>query len=157
MNISKSPQKNVGGVASLSYVLVSEVEKFPVIMKYQAINFDDIVLKDGAEWQTIYFSPETCQTDSENKTDDAGSYYNNTIKADYPAENADASIALESIKDIPMLVIAKNVNGVEKLFGTPENPIRLQYNQPTGESVMKTTGYEISISGAGIYPAFFIL
>jgi hypothetical protein len=156
MSIQKSKNKNIGGIASLQYVLTSEVSKFPTLTKYKSILFSDIVLKSGVVWKDIYFTPETCNADSENKNDDAGNFFSNTIKLKYPSENDETSIILEDIKDTPMLVLTQNLNGVKKLFGTPANPVRLQYNQQTDEAVMKQTGYDITISGAGIYPAIFI-
>jgi hypothetical protein len=162
MNIEKSTKKNVGGIASLQFILTSEVDKFPTLMKYQPINLNDIVLKSppsgGTEggWKAIYFTPETCTANSESKNDDAGNYYLNTIKFKHPCENDETSSQLEAIIDTPMLVLVRNLNGTVKLFGTPENPMRIQYDQQTDESVMKQTGYDIIISSAGIYPALFI-
>lgn len=156
MNITKSSEKIVGGVASLRYILVSEVKSFPTIMKYRAVNFEEVVLKNNVEWKTIYFTPETCFAGSESKNDDAGTFYTNTITFQHPGENEDTSLALETLKETPMIAIVKNLNGVEKLFGTPDNPMRLYYDQNTDDAVMKSTGYKITISGAGIYPAFLL-
>ena len=156
MNIIRSTQKSVGSITSLRYVLISDVSSFTTIMRFRPISLDEISLKNNVQWKKIYFTPETCSAESVSKDDDAGIFYTNSIEFEYHGENAETSNILEYLVNVPILVIATNLNGTERLFGTPQNPVKLRYNQKTEKTVMQNTGYDVSISGNGIYPALFI-
>lgn len=152
----KSGAKNVGAITKIAILPVYKIASFPALVSYRNIYFNEIITVDENSWEEIYFTPETANAGSDGSSDAPGILYKNYVNAEYPAENKNASMLLENLKGIPIIIYVENLNGTKKIFGTPENPMELVYSQDTGSTVMDNTGYSFKFSGTSIFPSIHV-
>jgi uncharacterized protein with GYD domain len=78
----------------------------------------------GQVWKEIYFTTGTADFTENQKENDPGYLYDQSLKITFPGEDESKTISLDDLNQ-PLVILMKLSSGESKVFGSPENPAKL--------------------------------
>ncbi|SDK35601.1 hypothetical protein SAMN05421823_102541 [Catalinimonas alkaloidigena] len=148
--------ENLGGLIFLQLYRCKEVVRIP--MPFGQMISQEMILVTDAQSAQLYFTPETGGF-QESQEEDAqqGTYYSQVLSVFVPQDNPDASAWLDEHQDGEFIAIYVNTNGLAKLVGSLDNPLRLKAKLDTQKKLRGLAGHELTLSRQAARKAPFYL
>ena len=144
-----------GGVRALRVWPASNVR----LPAYSGSNLTEpVTLLDEDNYADIFFLPDSAGFDEAEDFDAAGPFYKPQLQLLVLRDAPDLQEAIARLRAVRYFVAAyTNGNGLSKLVGTPDNPLRLTAGLETGKKPTDRTGYPLVFAGLTPAPAPFYL
>lgn len=127
-----SATDNLGGIISLQVARAADVISMP-----EPINgtiTDDIEFKAGTGFVQWDCTHETARMRSRSNASREGAVKSNELPFLIPKDQQAVKQQLDQAEDDEFIVLYKDANGRQCLFGTPETPVRFLFDHESGES-----------------------
>jgi hypothetical protein len=151
-NIVKHPAGNIAGLIPFWWVFASDIS-------VQAIDKTSlacaITLVSGKKWDYLYGTNDTIELDSEETDKPAGTQYTYKLKCLVPKDRSTVETALREMERRGVVIHATDKNGVVRIFGTKDNPMRKASKLKKPSNVEGFNGWEVSFQGEFALPAFY--
>lgn len=146
---------NTGGVRALRVWPASNV----VIPEYSgSILSAPITLLDPRNYADIWFLPDSAGFVEPEDDDAQGDFYKPSIELVVPKDAPDLQEAIARLRAVRHVVAAyADGNGLTKLVGTPDYPLRFAAGLETGKRPGDRNGYPLVFAGQTPAPAPFYL
>ncbi len=146
---------NTGGVRALRVWPASNVRLPP----YAGSNLmTAITLLDADNYADIWFQPDSAGFDEPEDVDAAGPFYKPQLQVVVLRDAPDLQQAIAQLRAVRYFVAAyADGNGLTKLVGTPDHPLRLTAGLETGKKPGDRNGYPLVFAGLTPEPAPFYL
>ena len=118
-------------------------------------------LKDAFQYLDVWFS--SAEYSEPEKDDDQGAYFQPKLALSVPQDDPDLAASLAILRKYRYFVaLYKDANGLTKLVGSPETPLRLLTNFETGNRVLDTNQHQLQFSAettaaAGFYDTLVVV
>ncbi len=152
-DIFKHSGPNIGGINPVEFVFTEDVES--ITIDYNTLA-GLITLLSGKEWQYLYGTDGTIQIECKEDDTDAGTKYTYQVKLLIPKDRADVEASLMRLKSKGLITKVHDKNGIIRLFGEIENPMKLSSKLLKPADVPGYNGWEVIISGQFSAPASYI-
>ncbi|HMG93214.1 MAG TPA: hypothetical protein VK589_24325 [Chryseolinea sp.] len=140
-NISRfSGSGNRGGVIQLKVARAADVVSIPDPVAGSILG--DIVFSAGKGFVTWYATLETTRNTSNSRTSREGAVKSNQLNFLIPKDRAIIKAQLDQCEDDEFIVLYKDSNGNQILFGLKENPVKFQYAHDSGDGFASFNSYE---------------
>ncbi|MGI4835092.1 MAG: hypothetical protein ACRYFK_16690 [Janthinobacterium lividum] len=146
---------NPGGLRALRVWPARNV----VLPEYAGVSLGQpITLLDARNYADVYFLPDSAGF-SEPQADDAqGDLFKPSLELTVARDAPDLAEAIRRLRQVRYLVAAyQDANGLTKLVGTPDYPLRFTGELETGKRAGDRNGYALTFSGVTARPAPFYL
>lgn len=143
---------NIGSIIKLWFVPVNKIASITRPIN----NYGGISLKTGSAWYEFYFSPQSGQYKLGLKSDNQGSYYEVSITGSSPRLSPDLDLALHDLKDGAFVCKVLDANGLYRIVGSINFPLRFEYDGSSGSAPRDKNGIDFSFKIQTKYPPFFI-
>lgn len=155
-NIPKPSSLNLAGVKYINYIFADEINNMPLPSDGE-INLNDIILRSGAVWYNLYFTPGTLKGKVAQKQTEAGNIYNIDYSLSIPRDSVANTNPIDTMSRRPFIMLLMDNNNIAKVYGSKEKPLLAQYEIPKDGSPNGQNGYDISISGKTDFaPAYIV-
>jgi hypothetical protein len=146
---------NTGGVRALRVWPASNVR----LPAYVGSNLTQpITLLNKDNYADIWFQPDSAGFDEPEADDAAGVFYKAQLQLLVLRDAPDLQEAIRQLRAVRYFVLAyADGNGLTKLVGTPDNPLRLAAGLETGKRPGDRNGYPLTFAGLMPQPAPFYL
>lgn len=148
--ISSNYTDNYGGLRLIKYAIAQEVadliDFWPLWQGSDSIDISQAVLDEYFHDITPILETPSLQTPSE--LSGSGKQWNNSVQSRYNKDRDDIRVQLDKVGDRGLLLYIEDRNGLAKLIGTPESPVRQNEDYMSGMKVMDTNGYTLYHSGS---------
>lgn len=139
-NISRfSGSGNLGGILTIQVARAADIESIPDPLA--GIVFGDIVLKAGKSFYTWQVTTETAEANTRGNPTAEGFSKDNTLPFFIPKDRSDIRTMLEAATEDELIVLYKDANGKQKLFGTLDHPVQFEYSTNSGAAHADRNGY----------------
>jgi hypothetical protein len=146
---------NTGGVRALRVWPASNV-RLPAYLGQNITT--PILLLDPDNYADIWFLPDSAGFDEPEGGDAQGDLYKPTLQLVIAKDAPDLQEAIARLRAVRLFVAAYvDGNGLTKLVGTPENPLRFSAGLETGKRATDRNGYPLAFTGQTPQPAPFYL
>ncbi len=117
-----------------------------------------ITLLDKDNYANIWFAPDSASFDEAEDFEAAGSFYKPQLQLVLLRDAPDLQEAIARLRAVRYFVAAyADGNGLTKLVGTPDHPLRLTVGLETGKKPTDRNGYPLVFAGLTPQPAPFYL
>jgi hypothetical protein len=151
-NILKHTERNISGLIPMWWVFASDVKTQTINKKTLACS---ITLNSGAKWNYLYGTNDTIELESEEVDKPAGTQYSYKIKCLIPKDRSAVEIALREMERRGIVLHVTDKNGVIRVYGTSENPMRKASKLKKPANVEGFNGWEVTFQGDFALPAFY--
>lgn len=151
-NILRPAGVNTGGVNPVQFVFADEVKSLVVSEDLLAT----IVLNSGKSWKYIYATDGSIVLDTKEEDTLSGTKYTYQVDMLVPKDQVDVEVALMSMNNRGVILLAKNKNGTVRIFGEPANPMRKKGKLSWPAEVEGYNGTKLSFIGEFSSPAAYI-
>lgn len=141
----------IGGMGVLKFIPVSQVLIMPRVVGGKTTG--ELTLVEGASLFNAYSSPETLLFDEKKVKSVLGGYYNVSITGTYPFLSPSVAFYFNALSQGQFLVIAKDKNGITRLSGTLENPLKFTFDSTSGKTGGSVSGYNFEFYGMQLLPS----
>ena len=119
---------------------------------------EPVTLLDAGNYADIWFLPDSAGFDEPEGDDAQGDVYKPSLQLAIAHDAPDVQEAIRQLRAVRYFVAAyADGNGLTKLVGTPEHPLRLAAGLETGKKPGDRNGYPLSFTGLAPRPAPFYL
>lgn len=131
---------NLGGLLEIKVARKADIESIqdPV----GGVVYGDIVFLPEKGFVTWAVTPDTPGADSNSRQSREGTSKGNRLKFSVPKDRADIRVMFEQATDDELIVLYKDANGKQKLFGLRHAPVKFRFNHSSGNSTSGKNGYE---------------
>jgi hypothetical protein len=146
---------NSGGLLALRVWPASNVRLAP----YSGVSLTvGLRLLDPTNYCDIWFQPDSASFEEPEDRDAQGDLYKPTLQLVVLKDDPDLMEGIARLRAVRFFVAAyADGNGLTKLVGTPEHPLRFAAGLETGKRPADRNGYPLSFSGQTPQPAPFYL
>jgi hypothetical protein len=123
---------NIGSILEIQVARAADIVSIPVPVN--GVVYGDIEFEPGTGFVAWTVTHESASLSRDGKTSREGFSKNNRLPFKIPKGRASVAAILDQAVDDELIVLFKE-NGVQKIFGTKESPVRLAYSHKTGESI----------------------
>lgn len=117
-----------------------------------------LTLLDKDNYADIWFQPDSAGFDEAEDFEAAGPFYKPQLQLVVLRDAPDLQEAIARLRAVRYFVVAyADGNGLTKLVGTPENPLRLTAGLETGKKPTDRNAYPLVFAGLTPQPAPFYL
>jgi hypothetical protein len=146
---------NTGGVRALRVWPASNVR---IPLYTGSILPTPIILLDPRNYADIWFPVDSAAFVEPEDTDAQGDIYKPSLTLEVPQDAPDLQEAIARLRTVRYVVAAyEDGNGLTKLVGTPDNPLRFSAGLETGKRATDRNGYPLVFAGQTPQPAPFYL
>jgi len=143
---------NLGGVRALRVWPARNVLALPTDPS-QALS-----LRDATDYCDIFFAPDSAGFEEPEVIDAQGEFYKASLQLLIAHDAPDRQAAIARLRAVRYFVAAyTDANGLTKLVGTPDHPLRLTAGLETGKRPGDRNGYPLSFAGLTPEPALVYL
>jgi len=96
----------------------------------------DILFPEGSGFSRWVPTLGTANFKTTGKSAREGAYRSNILEFNFPLDKESLRLMLEQAEDDEFIVVYTLSNGVNKLFGTLEYPVKFQFNQDSGSEIL---------------------
>lgn len=147
---------SVGGVRALRVWPASNVLPLPPDPGSNLLL--PVGLRDPGNYADIWFLPDSAGFEEPEDFDAAGPFYKPQLQLVVLRDAPDLQQAIARLRAVRYFVAAyADGNGLSKLVGTPDNPLRLAAGLETGKKPTDRNGYPLVFAGLTPTPAPFCL
>ena len=93
----------------------------------------DIANIPPSSWDELYFTPGSAVFTEQQKEEDPGQLYTQTLKFLFPGEAVTNATAFDQLLNRPLLMSLYYTNSMIKILGTSDNPARMTKSLKTDE------------------------
>lgn len=132
-------EDNLSGIVSIQVARKDYIDFIPEPV--DGVIYGDIVFKSGRSWviwDVILESPRVKTLDN---TTREGHSKKNTLDLSIPKDRRDIRRMLTLAEKDEFIVLFRDGNGQQKIFGTLSNPVRFEYNHDSGASFSNLNAY----------------
>jgi hypothetical protein len=142
---------NIGGVRALRVWPAGNVR----IPAYVGASLNEpLVLLDPNNYADIWFLPDTGGFEEPEQPDAQGEFYKPSLQLAIAKDAPGIQEAIGRLRAVRHFVVAyRDANGLTKLVGTPDFPLRLTAGLETGKRPLDRNGYPLVFTGACPTPA----
>ena len=90
-----------------------------------------VVFPVGQKWNELYFTPGSVDFTENSKPEDPGDLYEQVLKLIFPGEEEANTSAMQDLLH-PLIIMMKTNSGAYRIFGCPDNPVKMINNRSTG-------------------------
>ena len=140
-NINRlSAADNLGGIITIQVARKAEISniKAPVA----GIVYSPITMVGSAGFVSWQVTPDTPGSNSASKQSNQGTSKGNSIKFSVPKDRSSLQVMFEQATEDEFVLLYKDANGLQKIFGNLENPVRFRYSHGTGNSPAGKNGFD---------------
>ena len=142
---------NLGGLICFEFIPKDDVQSVPEVVDGKILK--PVVLKAKKYWFKGYGTLGTMGFSEDQDNGDHGAQYNPKMSAVIPKEMAENSALYYEMRHVEFLVKYTNANGLKKLVGTIEEPLKFMASLNTGDDIPKRNQHAISFYGKTTKPA----
>lgn len=140
-NIARfSGADNIGGLIEIKVARKADIESIQAPVA--GIVYGDIDFLPDTGFVTWAVTPDTPGTDSNSRQSREGTSKGNRLKFSVPKDRAAIRVMFEQACDDELIVLYKDANGKQKLFGLLESPVKFRFSHSSGNSTSGKNGYE---------------
>lgn len=152
-NILRHSGSNIGGVNPIFYALVEDIN----LVTFDKTTFEGTAtLKTGKTWSYLYGTDESIQIEAEEQETPSGIKYVYRIRLLIPKDRSSVEIQLKNLNGRGLIVKSQDKNGITRLFGTIENPMRKLGKRLWPAKVEDFNGWEVILFGEFSNPAGYV-
>jgi hypothetical protein len=140
-NINRlSAADNIGGILDIQVARKVEVAlvKDPVA----GVVYGPITMVGAAGFVTWQVTGETPGTNSTGRAGNQGTSKGNRLKFSIPKDRASLRAMFEQASEDEFVVLYRDANGQQKIFGSPASPVQFRFNHSSGDTPGSKNGYE---------------
>lgn len=132
---------NVGG-------LLNALRLWPVanVRAMPATENDELDLVDPESYADIWFTPGTASFLEDAQDSEQGAFWRTALQVFAPKDAPDVAAALGLLEGKQFLAAYQDGNGLTKLVGTPDYPLRLRSDFGTGQRAGDRNGYTVVLA-----------
>lgn len=157
MNLIKECKDIVfGGVASLKYIPVEDVESIPLPMGDNGELLSSLVLTSGSSWNIVETEKDSFDFSETPQSSDQGVLYEQTVDCFFPKDNPEIRSILREMNKRKFVLELLDNNQNKCLVGTKDSPCSFTSRFVTGTRFSDTPGHFLSFSCASISPALVL-
>ncbi len=146
-DISKITGQNMGGIVKLQVARASDIISIPDPV--DSVVYGNITFLTGRGFYTWHSTSQTIRLQSGDRDSKEGNYKSNRLPFVISKDRATIKDILDNALDDEFVVVYKDANGNEKIFGTLENPVRFNYSYDTNSSYSGRNGYSCEFQYEG--------
>jgi len=143
---------NPGGLVTLKVIPVDSVESIPAAES--GVIADELTLKDGATFYQLYFANDSASFKEPAADDDQGEFFKPAIQVYIPMDQPSVAVWIQKGKAARYICYYQDANGLGKLVGTLDYPLRLKADL---ENSGNKNGHTFTFSGDVPDKALFYL
>jgi len=146
-SISRFSNNNLGGILELRVASASDFESIPDPVN--GIVFGDVVFKAGKSWSIWEYTHETSNANSRSRQTREGSSKQNRLPFFIAKDRAEVREILLRAETDEMIVLFKDANGVQKIFGLLDAPVRFKFDHDSGAQHADRNNYDCEFYFSG--------
>lgn len=155
-DINKPVSDNIGGSVLVEFCDILNVAGLPDVLN-NTIDESLILLVTGAVWDKFYGSPETISVTISPESTNAGYKWNVSIKLSYPKDDASITNTFISMAQHAYIIKHTDGNGVKKILGSRDNPMRMKFDINSPGEASGYNGYSVEFSSAYVKPPYYLV
>jgi hypothetical protein len=142
--IEKHDGGNIGGVLPVRFAFKEDITSITINASTLAAT---MLMKVEPGWNFLYATPDTIKVESDEEDLPAGMKYSYKITMMIPKDRATVEADLMQLNNRGMVIVAHDKNGIARLYGTIENPMRKlsKLNKPA--NLEEFNGWELVFYG----------
>lgn len=139
-SITAFASDNIGGLIEIKVARKSEITS--IQQPSGGIIYGNITFLPGFGFVTWAVTKDTPGADSNSRPSREGTTKGNRLRFSIPKDRADIRKMFEQAQDDEFVVLYKDANGKQKIFGSLTAPVKFRYNHSTGTQPSGKNGYE---------------
>jgi len=145
---------NLAGLLSFQFAQVDSIVSYSGVFNGKVLF--PLTFKIGSDWLKGYSTPSTLNFNESFKSNEHGSYYEQTISGFVPADKADLISLIEEMDNQYFVSLVKDSAGQQRLVGAFGSPMLFSANFDSGLSKSDSKGFQFkfyteSINRAPVY------
>lgn len=155
-DINKHCDDNLGGLYYFKFIPVDDVVS--IVEPLNSKVCEPVVLNNLARWFNCYATEGTIKYTEEKQQSPHGDYYKAKLTAFIPKDRAEVINQINLMNNKLFVIDYTDNNGLRKLVGTINNPLRFSDNLDTGSNAANRNGFTIEFVGDILKkaPTYFI-
>jgi len=150
ISIIRHNGSNIGGLKPFHFAFIEDV----LTCDYnKSTLLCTITLNNNSVWNYIYGTDDSIKLDTDSQETSAGTTYTYKITHLIPKDRRDVEMNLRKMAGRGMIVVSQDKNGVSRVYGNKENPMRCLYKLLKPADVPGYNGWEVSFFGTFSEPA----
>ena len=154
-DINEPAFDNIGGFNTVEFAFKSNVSSLPDPDGH-VMEEDDISIVAGEEWYSFYATQKTIIPDISSKKTDAGTEWSINLKIRFPKEQAVITKTFLDMIERLLLIKLTDNNGVKRLFGTLNIPMKMKFNILNPGEVSGYNGYQVEFETLSSHPPYYL-
>lgn len=135
----KKPAYNLGGYQDFKFMVLSQIESFPMIFNGKALT--SVVLKPNQYLFEGYGTYESLVFSEKSEENVQGIFFEQLFAGFMPGDSQDHISLMEEMQRNYFILIAKDANGLMRLIGSPANPLSFKADFDSSGSRSGSRGY----------------
>jgi hypothetical protein len=131
---------NIGGLLEIKVARKADIES--IQDPFTGIVYGDIVFLPDKGFVTWAVTPDTPGADSNSRQTREGTTKGNRLKFSVPKDRATIRAMFEKASDDELIVLYKDANGKQKIFGLFDAPVKFRFSHSSGNAPSGKNGYE---------------
>lgn len=144
---------NLGGLLEIRVARKSDFDAIPDPV--DGIIYGDVTFKGGKGWSIWRVTQNTSEFSGRARDSQEGEYKTNSIDFVIPKDRATIRKMLQLAQDDEHIILYKDKNGNNKIFGTLDDPAYFRYSHRSGSNTSSRNGYECEFFAEGPDNSFF--
>jgi len=146
-------RQNIGGVLDIKVARTADIISIPTPVN--GVVYGNISFVSGRGWTTWIVTHETASFTAGEGDSDEGPLKSNSLPFVIPRDDATLRDMLTRAERDEFVILYKDGNGNQKLFGSLDNPVYFLYSQETGGAIASRNGYRCRFYADGPDNSFF--
>ena len=152
-NIDSFSGDNLGSLLELKVIRKDEIDSMPA--PSDGVIYGDIELKAGKAWATWNVTRSTPRHRASSKSSMEGDYESANLNFMIPKDQASVRRMLELAQEDEHVVLFKDANGQQKVFGNLDNPVRFRFSHDSGAAHSQRNAYSCEFFSEGTTNSWF--
>lgn len=149
-DIEKHHGDNLGGVNSFKFAFANSVDTIPPIIDGSIHHAVTLLTSPPSRWFDGYCTEGTMQLKETAKDSEHGEYQEKEFTGIVPKGRPELIDLFNSMADQLFIIDAIDNNGIRRLIGNKEEPLKLKVDFDTKADVPQRNEYRISFKGTGV-------
>lgn len=138
---------NLGGILTLRVIRKDDLAGIPEPV--DGVVYGDVVPKEGKAFVTWNVVLESANTRSNNASSREGPSKQNSLPFLIPKDRPSIKAQLDQAEEDEFIVIFTDANGIQKLFGTIDTPVKFSYDHTSGKAFDNINAYDCNFYYSG--------
>lgn len=135
-----SQADNLGGIITIQVARKAEITN--INAPVNGIVYGDIDFVASAGFVLWQVTPETPGANSNTRTTKEGATKDNALKFAVPKDRSTLQAMFEQATEDEFVVLYKDANGLQKIFGSLDQPVKFRFSHGTGTSPAGKNGFD---------------